>query len=892
MIPPLRRYHSAAGGDCDDEGREALMIGPAHAAGSALRLGLVVLALAALGGVDAHGARAANDPTTSTTLTVSPGTALPGQPIVLTATVHGTTSPVGTIVFASEPADGSAGFTVLGTVPLTGVPGSLTDSSAQLTLTMAPGSYLIRATFNSGDIAYNRSVSLLVPLVVSSSQVHNTTTVLTATPDTLDAGQIETLTATVTTNDGSGIVPTGTVTFRDNGQLLGDAPLVDGVATFEEGGFGPGHHELTASYTGTTFVSGGVTVELAPSEDTIGREGPNPPQPTHTVITVDVSPTAIHTGDFVDIQAHVTQEGGVLLPSGATHTVTFYVAGSATPFGTAELDPVTGVATLVHVGNWQVPTNGSTVTIVASYAGDSFLNIVGGSATADLTVVPPAVAATLTLGGDVSADFNDGATLTATLLDAGGNPLSGKTVDFTLGAETCSAETDELGVATCHVGVTDASATNATASFAGDLSADPADATAPFAVLPEETTLTASIAGGTSMTTLSAVLLEDGTTPIAGRTIAFTLGGEPCTGTTDATGLATCQVPSLTGLTSALLTASFAGDAAYATAGFSQVVPLQIPTHFVSVGSTPVDYHDSATLSATLLDIGAAPVDGQHVTLSLGSQSCPATTTATGLASCTIASVTGPPGATTVTAAFAGQGLYLPSSASTPFTIAKEQTTAAIATSGPILSGATISLSGSLLEDGVTPVAGVPLTLSLGTLSCTVQTDAAGVATCTVPGTTPLGPTTTKASFAGNEFYLASASSSTSALLFAFAPGGGAFVVGDRSAAGAVTFWGSQWAKTNSLSGGSAPSAFKGFALKVPSPARCGSTWTTDPGNSSPPPAAPLPAYMGVIVTSSTGKSGPAISGNIAHIVVVKTNPGYGPNPGHAGTGTVVATVC
>jgi hypothetical protein len=206
------------------------MTAPAHAVGSALRLGLAVLALAALGAVHATTA-AAGIADTSTTLTVTPGTALPGQPIVLAATVRGTTSPVGNVVFASEPANMSGGFTVLDTVDLSGVPGSLTDSFAQLTTSMAPGSYLIRATFNSGDIAYNRSVSPLVPLVVSSNQVHNTTTDLTATPETLDAGQIETLTAHVTTSDGSGIVPTGVVTFRDNNQILGDAQLLDGVAT-------------------------------------------------------------------------------------------------------------------------------------------------------------------------------------------------------------------------------------------------------------------------------------------------------------------------------------------------------------------------------------------------------------------------------------------------------------------------------------------------------------------------------------------------------------------------------------------------------------------------------------------------------------------------------------
>src|SRR6202040_2593590 len=49
---------------------------------------------------------------------------------------------------------------------------------------------------------------------------------------------------------------------------------------------------------------------------------------------------------------------------------------------------------------------------------------------------------------------------------------------------------------------------------------------------------------------------------------------------------------------------------------------------------------------------------------------------------------------------------------------------------------------------------------------------------------------------------------------FSFAPGGGSFVIGDKNAAigNSVTFWGAQWAKVNSLSGGPAPASFKGFA--------------------------------------------------------------------------------
>jgi len=47
-----------------------------------------------------------------------------------------------------------------------------------------------------------------------------------------------------------------------------------------------------------------------------------------------------------------------------------------------------------------------------------------------------------------------------------------------------------------------------------------------------------------------------------------------------------------------------------------------------------------------------------------------------------------------------------------------------------------------------------------------------------------------------------------------------------------------------------------------------------------------------VISTDSVAKSGAQISGTTPYIVVVQTNSGYAPNPGHAGTGIVVAQVC
>ena len=119
------------------------------------------------------------------------------------------------------------------------------------------------------------------------------------------------------------------------------------------------------------------------------------------------------------------------------------------------------------------------------------------------------------------------------------------------------------------------------------------------------------------------------------------------------------------------------------------------------------------------------------------------------------------------------------------------------------------------------------------------------------------------------------------------------FVIGDGNSANgtAVTFWGAQWWKLNTLSGGPAPASFKGYALNPPTP-MCGVDWTTGPGNSPPPPTGPLPSFMGIIVTSSASKSGSQISGDTVRMVVVQTNPGYKNDPGHAGTGTVVAQIC
>lgn len=84
----------------------------------------------------------------------------------------------------------------------------------------------------------------------------------------------------------------------------------------------------------------------------------------------------------------------------------------------------------------------------------------------------------------------------------------------------------------------------------------------------------------------------------------------------------------------------------------------------------------------------------------------------------------------------------------------------------------------------------------------------------------------------------------------------------------------------------------KGFANGTSEPPACGRAWTTNPGNSSQPPDAPLPSFMGVVVSTTVSQSRSTISGDTSKIIVVTPNAGYDPNPGHHGTGTVVATSC
>ena len=131
---------------------------------------------------------------------------------------------------------------------------------------------------------------------------------------------------------------------------------------------------------------------------------------------------------------------------------------------------------------------------------------------------------------------------------------------------------------------------------------------------------------------------------------------------------------------------------------------------------------------------------------------------------------------------------YVDSVGGAAFLVTREQTSTLYTRPTVIAQGNPVTLTGRLLEDGVTPISGRPLTLTIGTgatsQSCTTPpTDAGGNAQCTLTNVTVgQGPQPVRADFAGDGYYLPSFDASHQVIVFAF-PTRGVFTLGDTTVA-------------------------------------------------------------------------------------------------------------
>lgn len=732
-----------------------------------------------------------------------------------------------------------------------------------------------------------------------------------ATPGTVPAGSPTTYTATVTASTGcANGSPSGNVNFYSN-YIVGGLPQAfqlgtsttvvptatpgQSIATMVDSSLPMGSFVITATFKSSdtsvflnSGTSAGTSVVISSSS------------PLTTSMNLSESATTIPVGQPVTFTVHINvlDQTGQVTNNVAAGLVDFS-AGSAGGsgqfhFASLQLDS-TGSLTFDYQGF--VPGD---YIVTASYLGNAADGPISGQL--ELHVLAPQSTATSTTVSATPSSFPSGVstTFSATVTETGGTPApAGGNVAFFAGPNASSltsegeGQTDANGVAQISAQNFQPGAYVVIARYLGDTTNNIGSSTSgatPFFVNTPAVTGTVvdqlSYTGDTraafdSTARLSAHLQDGGSGAIGGKTIMLALGQDTCTGTTDPFGNASCQIIVTQDPGQYSVDASFTGDGNWAPANASApftVFPSPSSLHYT--GDTSGAVGGQATLSTTLTDGSALP--GRTVMLTMGTQSCSGTTDGAGNVSCQI-TILQAPGSYHVTAAFGGDADFASSWTSTTFTVNASPTTTHAGAVGPVLAGTAATLTATVTPGAATGT----VTFTTGATTLCTAALSGGAASCAAtfaqPGSYPV-----TARYGGDGTF-PSSSGTTSVLVYAFAPGGGSFVIGDKSATGSVTFWGAQWSTVNALSGGTAPNAFKGFALNG---AACGAIWSTDPGNSSPPPAGPLPAYMAVIVTGTSTKSGAQISGSTVSTVIVKTNAGYDANLGHAGTGTVVATVC
>ena len=160
---------------------------------------------------------------------------------------------------------------------------------------------------------------------------------LRSAPNPSSLGQPVTFTATIQA-PGLGL-PTGHVTFLDDGISIGSAAVTNGTARLTIDTLGVGSHPIVASYVG----SGGLAGQSGMSPVVVHVVGI---AATTTTLTSDLDPSAV--GATVTFTASVSESG----PGSPTGTVTFLDGatelGTATLTGGAATLPVSTLAAGVH----------------------------------------------------------------------------------------------------------------------------------------------------------------------------------------------------------------------------------------------------------------------------------------------------------------------------------------------------------------------------------------------------------------------------------------------------------------------------------------------------------------------------------------------------------------
>jgi streptogramin lyase len=317
---------------------------------------------------------------TTTALSVSTPAVVVGEAVTLTTTVvshRGT--PTGTVTFFD-------GATAIGNAPL--------DAAGRATLTVALGVGVHNITVDfDGNATFTASTSPAVTETVNPQARATTSVALRSSVNPAAFGQVEALTAKVTSPAGT---PSGTVTFFDGGTWLGSVPLdASGDAVLNEA-FSVGVHHLTASYGGNAAFAASTS---QPITEVVNRA------PTAVSFSPSVNPAVF--GQTVSLAAVVSSPAGA--PGGA---VTFL-----------DGDAVIGSVTLNAAGRalLSVSLAAGTHWLSVSYPGND--TFAPGISAVTIETVNPSATTTAIVGLPSTIVAGQPVTLTASV--ASGTPGAG-----------------------------------------------------------------------------------------------------------------------------------------------------------------------------------------------------------------------------------------------------------------------------------------------------------------------------------------------------------------------------------------------------------------------------------------------------------------------------------
>jgi len=529
---------------------------------------------------------------TSTSVTSSLNPSVSGQAVTFTATVSalapGAGTPTGLVTFL---VNGSS----IGT-------GALSAGVATLITPNVPvGSQTITTTY-SGSNSFNGSAGSLTgnPQVVNPA---NTTLSLTSSVNPSVFGQRITFSANVSVvAPGGGGPSSGTVTFFDNGTMIGSGALGDGPAIFSISTLAVGNHPITATFGGNASFNGS-TGTLTGTPQVVNKAN------TTTVLTTSASPSTF--GQSATLTATISPQFGGS-PSG---TVTF--KSGTTVIGS----PVAvsgGTAVLITTA-----LLGGTQNLTAVYSGDT--NFTTSTSAPVSFTVNTATSTTLLTTSASPSTFGASVTLTATVSSAAAGTLTG-TVTFKSGTTVIGSPVAVSGgtavlITTALPGGTQ----NLTAVYSGDTNfTTSTSAPVSFTVNPATSTIVLTTSASPSTFGASVTLTATVSSAVTGTstgTVTFKSGttviGSPVAVSGGTAALVTTALP--TGTQS--LTAVYSGDADFATstsAPVSFTVNPATSTTVLTTSASPSAFGASVTLTATVSSTAAGTLTGT-VTFKSGS---------------------------------------------------------------------------------------------------------------------------------------------------------------------------------------------------------------------------------------------------------------------------------